>query len=104
MVLAESGNERYHCWAISVRWKTILTRICCSVIECSAHHSTNKVHHCVAYIFQFYRNYRKLNTIFRSDVLVEFVVLVCGALGAFSDISEFEAVEVDVDGISAKLS
>ena len=38
------------------------------------------------------------------DVLVEFVVLVCGALGAFSDISEFEAVEVDVDGISAKLS
>ena len=36
------------------------------------------------------------------DVLVEFVVLVCGTLGAFSDISEFEAVEVDVDGISAK--
>ena len=30
------------------------------------------------------------------DVLVEFVVLVCGALGAFSDISEFEAVEVDL--------
>ena len=38
------------------------------------------------------------------DVLVEFVVLGCGTLGAFSDISEFEAVEVDVDGISAKLS
>ena len=93
VVLADSGNERYHCWAISVRWNTILPRICCSLKECSAHHCTNKVHHCVALIFPVlpenfgrWTLFSVLNILLgftralTIDELLEFVVLVCDEL------------------------